>query len=419
MGKPGSEVGEIPLLLAPRRLPLPNAGIIREDERSGWSDHVARFVGMAHGGRSTLGPPPTDLVRVLAELALSGPAICALRGLARSNNATTLREDDRVRDAAGVIAQGFRALFNLPEVVSLVRGLSPEEPYWRRVLEYAGWGNLQAVLDEYMHVMPDVEGMIDGDPGTHAKPVAARVREAMGVRAVRLGIDDIKVAGNGTVQIKPGRMRSRFAMRFGEEKDDEGNHTTRADVVRRAFNSPFWPFVLVSTSVGQEGLDFHLYCHAVVHWNLPSNPVDIEQREGRVHRFKGHAVRKNVATRYGRELESDGAEDPWGALFEMATYGREDGENDLVPYWVFLLPRGAMIERHVPSLPLSRDVARHQGLRRSLAVYRMVFGQPRQDELVDYLNSVTGEAGAADPEMLRIDLSPASAGSRASTTSSR
>jgi len=30
--------------------------------------------------------------------------------------------------------------------------------------------------------------------------------------------------------------------------------------------------VLVSTSVGQEGLDFHHYCHAITHWNLPSNP---------------------------------------------------------------------------------------------------------------------------------------------------
>jgi len=28
-----------------------------------------------------------------------------------------------------------------------------------------------------------------------------------------------------------------------------------------------------------EGLDFHHYCHAIVHWNLPSNPVDLEQRE--------------------------------------------------------------------------------------------------------------------------------------------
>ncbi len=77
---------------------------------------------------------------------------------------------------------------------------------------------------------------------------------------------------------------------------------TRSSEVRDAFNSPFWPFVLATTSVGQEGLDFHLYCHAVVHWNLPGNPVDLEQREGRVHRYKGHAVRKNLARDFGHEV---------------------------------------------------------------------------------------------------------------------
>ena len=97
-------------------------------------------------------------------------------------------------------------------------------------------------------------------------------------------------------------MRARFAARFGvEENPEDGTEPTRSDAIRSAFNSPFWPFVLASTSVGQEGLDFHLYCHAVVHWNLPSNPVDLEQREGRVHRYKGHAVRKNLATVHGGE----------------------------------------------------------------------------------------------------------------------
>ena len=77
----------------------------------------------------------------------------------------------------------------------------------------------------------------------------------------------------------------------------------RVESVSNAFNSPFWPFVLTSTSVGQEGLDFHLWCHAVVHWNLPANPVDLEQREGRVHRYKGHAIRKNLARRPLRKYE--------------------------------------------------------------------------------------------------------------------
>ena len=31
--------------------------------------------------------------------------------------------------------------------------------------------------------------------------------------------------------------------------------------IRAAFNSPFWPFVLATTSIGQEGIDFHWWCH--------------------------------------------------------------------------------------------------------------------------------------------------------------
>ena len=43
----------------------------------------------------------------------------------------------------------------------------------------------------------------------------------------------------------------------------------RASQVREAFNSPFWPFALATTSVGQEGLDFHHYCHAIVPLGSP------------------------------------------------------------------------------------------------------------------------------------------------------
>ena len=36
-------------------------------------------------------------------------------------------------------------------------------------------------------------------------------------------------------------------------------------------------------------------------------------------------------------------------------------------------------------MPLSRDIARVKDLKRTLAVYRMVFGQPRQEDLVNFL----------------------------------
>lgn len=39
--------------------------------------------------------------------------------------------------------------------------------------------------------------------------------------------------------------------------DPDRDGQLRPEEVRHAFNSPFWPHVLITTSVGQEGLDFH------------------------------------------------------------------------------------------------------------------------------------------------------------------
>jgi hypothetical protein len=81
---------------------------------------------------------------------------------------------------------------------------------------------------------------------------------------------------------------------------------------------------------------------------------------------------------------------------------RGDGSSDLVPFWIY--PEGnARIERYVPALPLSRDRERLKELKKSLAIYRMVFGQSRQEDLVAFLmNHLNNE----DMDKLRIDLSP-------------
>ncbi len=170
--------------------------------------------------------------------------------------------------------------------------------------------------------------------------------------------------------------------------------------MRLAYNSPFWPFVLASTSVGQEGLDFHPYSHAVVHWNLPGNPVDLEQREGRVHRFKGHAVRRNVALTHAGAALQTSSDDCWSAMFAAA---KSDcpGQNDLTPYWVYAPDGGASIERYVPAAPLSREAARYARLLRTVGAYRLVMGQPRQEDLLRYVGN-----DAAALEWLQIDLTP-------------
>jgi superfamily II DNA or RNA helicase len=53
------------------------------------------------------------------------------------------------------------------------------------------------------------------------------------------------------------------------------------------FNSPFYPNVLVATSVFQEGVNLHMQCRKVHHYGIAWTPGDNEQRVGRVDRLFG------------------------------------------------------------------------------------------------------------------------------------
>ena len=375
----------------------------KESEQSAWDKHVEMASDVLENP-SDLGRPPADLARVLAQMAIAGPGVVALRSLSRICGGAAATNNLDVRDCAGWIAWGFRSLFNLPEVTSMIRGMNGTEPYWRRVLEYCVDGCLQAVMDEYVHVLHESLGVVNKNQVDKAEEVSEAIVEAVALRVAQPRVDDIRRNKDGVVAIDEQRiMRARFAMRFGDDSGEEESSRARKEHVRAAFNSPFWPFVLATTSIGQEGLDFHQYCHAVVHWNLPSNPVDLEQREGRIHRYKGHAVRKNVAARYFTSLNGNWC-DPWEWMFNLACEESDD-KSQIVPYWVF--EGNAMIERHIPVLPLSRDARMLPGLKTALAIYRMVFGQPRQDDLLEYLmRRLTPEKLAAAMECVRINLTP-------------
>jgi len=56
-----------------------------------------------------------------------------------------------------------------------------------------------------------------------------------------------------------------------------------------AFNTPFFPEILVASSVMAEGVDLHLTCRHVIHHDLDWNPSVLEQRTGRLDRIGSKA----------------------------------------------------------------------------------------------------------------------------------
>lgn len=119
-----------------------------------------------------------------------------------------------------------------------------------------------------------------------------------------------------------------------------------------------------------------------------------------MHRFGGHAIRRNVAARHRAAGLQAGPDDVWKAMYDVARAESEE-HGDFAPYWVY--PGPAKIERHVLPYPLSRDGARLEQMQKDLALYRLAFGQPRQEDMLELLrrNGVSGDQVAA-----ALDLRP-------------
>ncbi|MBE7558421.1 DEAD/DEAH box helicase [bacterium] len=64
----------------------------------------------------------------------------------------------------------------------------------------------------------------------------------------------------------------------------ETDRATRARLMR-AFNTPFFPDILVCSEVMGEGVDLQRFCRHVIHHDLAWNPSSIEQRTGRIDRI--------------------------------------------------------------------------------------------------------------------------------------
>jgi hypothetical protein len=336
----------------------------------------------------------------LADLTLASPAICFLRTLMRTFQTEAANLSQEMLDAAFEVGLAFVTYFNKPESISVVRlavkdaaGMS----YLEKVLQYCQMGNLQAVLDEFVYLIHEQEGV------RKPKDLGDYVSSVLTVKSTPYQVDSADSLCQ-TKEERPARnrLRTHFAVDFSGEKLRTAKSQGHQITIRQAFNAPFAPFVLATTSIGQEGLDFHLYCRRIFHWNLPANAIDIEQREGRIHRYKGHAIRQILASKYREELAPEKHANLWELVFQLAEQRERVGNScDLIPFW-YCEPDGELrIERYVPIYALSREASKYQELLEILALYRLTFGQPRQEELIAALAS-TERSQEIHPLMLKL-----------------
>lgn len=172
----------------------------------------------------------------------------------------------------------------------LIKGNNADYIKDGNVLKYCKDGCFQAMIDEYIHMLKETAGF--QSDGNQYQIVHDMMMDSLKIHTATYIADtypDFKKRINGADRKSDGcRIRSSYAVGFTKDAGDNSKVVMRKENIRNAFNSPMRPFVLATTSIGQEGLDFHNYCRVIMHWNLPSNPIDV----GRILRtFK---IKKNV-----------------------------------------------------------------------------------------------------------------------------
>lgn len=316
----------------------------------------------------------------LVDMALGAPGIVIGRALFRHQPELFDYESQHYRKLARFCWTKMRTYLDRPVFWSVLPGEDATAKYQRACIE----GCFEAVLDEHFWLRKSKVGP------------TALIDDLSGALSANVGTFGFQ----GQAHKEKIRIRCHAAVPFGgteseplrRDHGDASKAPARSEEIRSAFNTPFWPYVLATTSVGQEGLDFHSWCDRLAHWDLCSSPVDLEQREGRVQRFGGLTVRRPLADKLGsRALTASRRKriSPWDALAASANDEFTTDKTGLTPWWT--MP-GAELKRHLFALPQSRDIDRFTKLRTQRLLYRLALGQPDQEDLVELLSDANPEA---------------------------
>ena len=338
-------------------------------------------------------------VAALSDHLLSSPGSILARCLVRHDV-----PQDRPRDRQRTFAflwENLRPYLGHRAFADLIQSSSKKKRYPDALADAMLKGGFEAVLDEQMCLLSSLG---DAEGQEIVEQLSASLLDRPGLVQFRRGRTNHRV---------PVQAVTPFAGGEQSRGGKKGIKRLRSNTLRRAFNSPFWPHMLCTTSIGQEGLDFHLWCSRIVHWDLPGDPVDFEQREGRIARYGSLAVRRSLAREHGAQsLAAARGSSPFGELISLAKRVDSD-RTGLERWWLPVEGRPTSVSF---DWRFSHRAARRDRMLEDLLYYRLALGQPDPKAFVAMLRRVgADETGARE---LAIDLSAISRASAAVVTES-
>lgn len=276
----------------------------------------------------------------------------------------TVNADSKEKCCKEILAL-FKSYINRPEMKAALykSGVACED----KLLDYFVNGNIQAMLEEYLFVCD----------GSFLKMMKSLKISLTGEYSV------VHVQTTGAEE----KIACGFSERFTDNPEDKAgkiNEAWQQDAQIR-FNSPFWPMVMTTTSIAQEGLDFHAYCRKIMHYTLPNTPMAMEQREGRIDRHCGFIQRIRQAGKFEPQV-------PWKDIF---CGNDEEDATGIIPGWVVPKSRESdiSIERIIPYLPTTAEYTKYQRMVKLRKEYRGILGLPNEENQLWELTSIAQQLG--------------------------
>lgn len=386
-------------------------------------------------------------------LALGSPGNILLRSILRSafgrlsiENLLGKTFDNTFKKIKDLSIKEFHDFFNSYLMCNTALTKRKKQNAWQRVTELCINGNLESVLDEHFWVYLKINSLDSVDPAQKIDSLITHIKDLCSLhngwtkleqvtskrRSAHENNSELSKTNHTTDKLavkrrrpKPINLRTHAARAFLEAKSDT-NQTIKGkrkqkrqpkklgstlERLGKRFNSPFWPHVLVTTSVGQEGLDFHVWCNSLIHWDVRTNPIDMEQREGRIQRFAGLGVRKAIAAKCEATLKKTftPGESPWQQLEKLACKKDEarasretTGDDSMHPWWTF---NGSHPQTYHFQIPFAQQNLRFERVRNLQKLYRLALGQVNQEGLVKAIGS-NEEMTSERIKELTISLKP-------------